>query len=230
LNLIHHESVPDFDVVVVGGGPAGSTVAALTALQGNRVLLLEKETGPVHKIGESLLPATIHGICPLLGVSKEIEQEKFVLKRGGTFRWGKSPIPWTFAFASSPAMASPTSTAYQVERMTFDSILLNNAKRKGVNVREGHKATTPVIENHRVVGLNFVDEKGSAHTCRARYVVDASGHQTSLSRFAGERIYSKFFQNVALFGYYRNGEGCPSPTRETFFARLLKTAGSGTSR
>jgi halogenation protein CepH len=216
------EAAVDFDVIVVGGGPGGATVATLVALQGGRVLLLEKETLPFYKIGESLLPATIHGICPLLGVSKEIEQANFIPKRGGTFRWGKSPEPWTFSFASSSTIASPTSTAYQVERMKFDEILLKNAREKGVDVREGHKATALIIENDRVVGVRFEDEKGGSHACRARYVVDASGHQTALSRFAGERVHSKFFQNVALFGYYRNGGRLPVPNEGNIFCAAFK--------
>jgi halogenation protein CepH len=216
------EAAVDFDVIVVGGGPGGATVATLVALQGGRVLLLEKEKLPFYKIGESLLPATIHGICPLLGVSKEIEQANFIPKRGGTFRWGKSPEPWTFSFASSSTIASPTSTAYQVERMKFDEILLKNASEKGVDVREGHKATALIIENDRVVGVRFEDDKGSSHACRARYVVDASGHQTALSRFAGERVFSKFFQNVALFGYYRNGGRLPVPNEGNIFCAAFQ--------
>jgi halogenation protein CepH len=216
--LLNHDSNPDFDLIVVGGGPAGSTAATLVALQGHRVLLLEKEKFPRYKIGESLLPATVHGICPLLGVSKALKEANFVVKRGGTFRWGKSQTPWTFSFASSAAMAGPTSIAYQVERMKFDQILLNNAREKGVDVRERHKAVAPMIENERVVGLQFANDQGAMRAFRARYVVDASGHQTPLARFAGERIYSKFFQNVALFGYYRNGGRLPEPNQGNIFS------------
>lgn len=68
------------DVVVVGGGPGGSTVATFIALRGHRVLLLEKGTLPLYKIGESLLPSTIHGICSMLGVSDEIKNAGFVRK------------------------------------------------------------------------------------------------------------------------------------------------------
>src|SRR5437763_6541330 len=107
-----------FDLVVVGGGPGGSTRAALTAIQGNRVLLLEREEFPRLQIGESLLPATVHGICRLLGVSDELKRQNFPVKRGGTFRWGRNPAPWTFTFAMTPN--SPTGMAYQVERTKFD--------------------------------------------------------------------------------------------------------------
>lgn len=201
----------EFDLIVVGGGPAGSTVATFVAMQGHRVLLLEKEKSPTYKIGESLLPATIHGICPMLGVSKALKDANFVTKLGGTFRWGKSSEPWTFSFASSSKMPGGTSTAYQVERMKFDAILLKNAIEKGVDVREQHRVTDIRVENGRVCGLEFIDHAGTLRAIRARYVVDASGHATSLSKHVGERVYSEFFQNVSLFGYYRNGARLPRP-------------------
>src|SRR5689334_15264831 len=92
----------DVDVVVVGGGPAGSTLASLVAKRGHRVVLLEKETFPRYQIGESLLPSTVHGICRLTGVADEVARAGFVRKRGGTLKWGANPEPWTLAFADSP--------------------------------------------------------------------------------------------------------------------------------
>ena len=118
----------DADVIVVGGGPAGATLAALVAMQGHRVIVLEKETFPRHQIGESLLPSTVHGICRLTGVSDELEKAGFTRKRGGTYRWGANPDPWTFSFSVSPRMASHASYAYQVERSKFDKILLDHAR------------------------------------------------------------------------------------------------------
>ncbi|MBV9761930.1 MAG: tryptophan 7-halogenase [Acidobacteriaceae bacterium] len=217
-----HDSALQYDVAVVGGGPGGSTVATLARLGGARVLLLEKEASPAYKIGESLLPATIHGICPLLGVSDAIKKAKFVPKMGGTFRWGKSPEPWTFEFASSASMRGPTSTAFQVERIKFDRILLDNARDKGVDVRLGCAATGLLSDQGRVNGLTFLDSSGVSQNCRARYVVDASGHQTALAKAAGERIYSKFFQNIALFGYYRNGGRLPKPNQGNIFCAAFE--------
>src|SRR6202161_2860931 len=104
------------DVVVIGGGPGGSTLATLVAKRGHRVVLLEKEKFPRWQIGESLLPSTIHGVCRLTGVAEQLAKAGFTLKRGGTFRWGANPEPWTFAFSVSPRMAGATSYAYQVRR------------------------------------------------------------------------------------------------------------------
>src|SRR6202161_4646136 len=118
------EGVEDVDVVVVGGGPGGSTLASLVAMQGHRVVLLEKEDFPRYQIGESLLPSTVQGVCRLTGVTDELARAGFTKKRGGTQRWGANPEPWTFSFAVSPKMASETSFAYQVERSKFDPILV----------------------------------------------------------------------------------------------------------
>jgi halogenation protein CepH len=204
--------IEEFDVVVAGGGPAGSTVASLVAMQGHRVLLLEKEVFPRYQIGESLLPATVHGVCRLLGVADELAAAGFPTKRGGTFRWGARPEPWTFSFGVSPRMSGPTSFAYQVERARFDQILLNNAKRKGVEVREGCSVTGVVEGEGRVAGLRYTDPAGREREVLARFVVDASGNKSRLhSSVGGTRNYSEFFRSLALFGYFENGKRLPEP-------------------
>lgn len=199
----------EYDVIVVGGGPGGSTTATLVAMAGHRVLLLEKQTFPRFQIGESLLPSTIHGICRLLGVTKEITDAGFMPKRGGTFRWGANPEPWNFVFASSPLMHGGTAAAFQVERMRFDEILLRGAERRGVEVRESVSADGVIEEDGRVVGVGYTGPDGVCREARARYVVDASGNRSGLYRAVGERRYSEFFQNLALFGYFDGGKRLP---------------------
>ncbi|MFE0022569.1 tryptophan 7-halogenase [Amycolatopsis sp. NPDC059021] len=202
----------DFDVIVVGGGPGGSTAAGLTAAEGHRVLLLDKETFPRYQIGESLLPATVHGICAMLGVRERVERAGFVRKFGGLFRWGTNPEPWLFAFAASPRMAGPTCYAYQVERARFDTILLDNARRLGADVREGHRVTGTVRTGDRVSGVRYVDDKGREQLATARFVVDASGNGSRLHNdVGGRREYSPYFRNLALFGYFAGGHRLPEP-------------------
>ena len=108
----------EVDLFVVGGGPSGSTIATLVARQVHRVLLIDREDHPRYQIGESLLPATVHGVCRILGVTEDLAAAGFPRKRGGTFKWGASPDPWDFTFALSPRMPGPTSFAYQVERQS----------------------------------------------------------------------------------------------------------------
>lgn len=201
-----------FDVIVIGGGPAGSTLAALTAMQNHRVLVLEKEFFPRYQIGESLLPSTIHGVCRLTGAADELAKANFPRKRGGTFKWGTSPDPWAFSFSASPQMAGPTSFAYQVERSKFDEILLNNARRVGADVREGCTVTDLIANDERVCGVRYADADGNPREARATYVVDASGNTSRLRRgVGGSRRYSEFFRSLALFGYFESGKRLPEP-------------------
>jgi FAD-dependent halogenase len=200
------------DVVVVGGGPGGSTLATLVAMRGHRVVLLEKEKFPRFQIGESLLPATVHGICRLTGVADELAKAGFTKKRGGTFRWGANPEPWTFAFSVSPKMTGETSHAYQVERSKFDQILLDHARHLGVDVREQHAVSDVIDDGDRIRGVSYTDPSGNAGTIRARYVVDASGNKSSIYQRAGaSRQYSEFFRSLALFGYFEGGKRMPEP-------------------
>ncbi|GAA4954379.1 NAD(P)/FAD-dependent oxidoreductase [Streptomonospora halophila] len=202
----------EFDVIVVGGGPAGSTAATLIADQGHRVVLLEKERFPRYQIGESLLPATVHGVCRLLGADEEMRAAGFTTKRGGSFRWGTAPDPWNFLFALSPALSGPTSYAYQVDRMTFDDILLRNAARHGVDVREESSVLEAVTGGGRVTGVVYSDPSGARRELAAAHVVDASGSTGRLHAAAGgTRHYSDFFQNLAVFGYFAGGGRMPEP-------------------
>jgi halogenation protein CepH len=206
------------DVVVVGGGPGGSTLATLVAMRGHRVVLLEKEKFPRFQIGESLLPSTVHGVCRLTGVADELAKAGFTRKRGGTFRWGANPEPWTFAFAVSPKMTGETSHAYQVERSKFDQILLDHARHMGVDVREQHLVTDVIDDGQRVVGVTYTNPEGKAATIGARYVVDASGNTSRIYQRAGTtRQYSQFFRSLALFGYYEGGTRLPEPDSGNIF-------------
>lgn len=200
------------DVVVVGGGPGGSTLASLVAMQGHRVIVLEKEKFPRYQIGESLLPSTIHGICRLIGASEEISKAGFMLKRGGTFKWGANPDPWTFSFSISQKMAGETSYAYQVERSKFDKILLDNAARVGADVRENCAVTDVLSDDNRVRGVLYSGDDGVQHRIDAKYVVDASGNKSHIYKnTGGVRRYSEFFRSIALFGYFEGAKRLPPP-------------------
>jgi len=126
-----------FDVVIIGGGPAGSVAATLLADAGHRVAVFERERFPRYHIGESLLSATLP-ILDAIGATPLIERHGFLRKPGGTFLWGRQEEPWSFWFREDPG-GRPY--AYQVVRAEFDMILLDNARAHGAAVHEEHSVT-----------------------------------------------------------------------------------------
>ncbi|HNH24789.1 MAG TPA: tryptophan 7-halogenase, partial [Accumulibacter sp.] len=167
----------DCDVLVIGGGPAGSTVAPLLAEKGYRVVLLEKAHHPRFHIGESLLPANL-ALFERLGVAGQI-------KAIGMEKWGAEFISpnhdhcQTFQFADAWDKSMPY--AYQVKRAEFDHILIDNAARKGVEVHQGCRVKTVDFQPDQsaVIGARYDD--GRQGQWRARFVVDASGRDTFLA-------------------------------------------------
>ena len=192
------------DVVVIGGGPAGSVAATLLADAGHRVLVLERERFPRYHIGESLLSATLP-ILDTIGATPAIERHGFLRKPGGTFQWGRQREPWSFWFREDPG-GRPY--AFQVVRAEFDRLLLDNARAHGADVREEHTVTgvdtdgdTPVVRARSVGGAEL-------HLA-PRFVVDASGQGAVIGRSRGLRRFNDFFKNLAIFGYFTGAERLP---------------------
>lgn len=187
------------DVVVIGGGPGGATVGAALTRLGYDVLLLERETFPRHRIGESMLPASLE-ILDATGALDEVRAAGFPVKRGGVYVWGRSREPWMFRFGERGI-----GTAYQVERARFDAILLDNARRQGVDVRTGHRVTGVQEKDGRICGVTWTDPDGATGRVSAHWVVDASGQAGVLARRRGERVVNDELRNLAVYGYWRGG-------------------------
>jgi flavin-dependent dehydrogenase len=192
------------DVLVIGGGPAGSTISALLAQRGRDVVLLEKSRHPRFHIGESLLPFNMP-LFDRLGVGKEIEAIG-IPKYGAEFvsPWHERPVMYEFV----NAMGNPFPSTYQVRRSQFDEILFRNAARKGARA----------IEECRVTGVEFRpggadvsarEENGAERTWRARFVVDASGRDTFLAgRFKAKKRDPKN-NTAAIYGHFEGAERLP---------------------
>ena len=212
-----------YDLIVIGGGPGGSTLASFVAMAGHRVLLLEKEQFPRHQIGESLLPATVHQIAQLLGIKQKIRDAGFVVKRGATFSWGTMPgTLWTMNFGRLPAdqveLPPDAPFAYNVPRHTFDHLLLESAIDKGVDVRQQCTVSELISEGGRVVGVKYTDASGAACEARARFVSVTTGQMGMAGRMLGPREYSLFFKKIGVFGYYEGAGRLEFPLDgNTFF-------------
>ena len=210
---------PRADAVVIGGGPGGSTAATMMARQGLSVILVERENFPREHVGESLLPASIP-VLEELGVLPAVQQAGFLPKYGATMVWGRQSEPWSWYFRETNRRYPHS---YQVWRPQFDQLLLDNARARGVDVREGHQVTavdfcdgeSSQIQNS--AGVHYRAADGREGVVRARFVVDASGSSALLSRQLGLRSWDPFFQNLAVYGYFTGGEALPSPDQSNIF-------------
>ncbi len=218
----------DFDAIVLGGGPGGSTAAGFLAKDGLRVALFEKERFPRYHIGESLLPATTMGVLAGLGLKERVESYGFPKKYGGTFLWGKVRKPWTFHFYRTDKLDRRAGGhprylhAYQVRRAEFDQMLLEHARALGAKVFE----ESPVLGlEPGAGGLKSVSvdlgRKGRA-VFRAPFVIDASGREGIATKHFGERHWDPFFKNIAVFGYFEGGKRFPGERRGNIYCAAFR--------
>src|SRR5580698_9357141 len=165
-------------VVVIGGGPAGSTVSTLVAQQGHRVVLLERDHFPRFHIGESLIPET-YWILKRLNMLDKMKQSHFVKKHSVQFVGQSGRLSEPFYFLDhKPHECSGT---WQVVRSEFDKMMLDNAREHGVQVHEGTRVLEVLFDGDRAVGVRVVDDAGNERTVRAQVVVDASGQSAMLA-------------------------------------------------
>ncbi|MFO7539712.1 MAG: NAD(P)/FAD-dependent oxidoreductase [Chloroflexota bacterium] len=198
-------------VLVIGGGPGGSTAATLLAREGISVTLVEREAFPRYHIGESLLPSILE-FLDLMGVREKVDAHGFQCKPGGHIEWGSQH--WDLFFNE---LSGQHTYSYQVIRSEFDKILLDHAASEGVTV----------WQEVEVQKIHFTEE-GEKRPYKATvgpvgkpngrwditfdYVVDASGRSALLStRYLRNRQYHEAFKNIAVWGYWENAGRLPEP-------------------
>ncbi len=200
--LDQSETAEQCDVVVIGGGPAGSTAAALLAHHGYRVIALEKAHHPRFHIGESLLPMNLP-LFERLGVLDKV-RALGVYKRGADFEADNEHGYNTFAFARALGDSPPH--AFQVWRQDFDKMLFEHARGCGAHTREGHEAVSLEQHGPRDTHVEVRTDVGGSYRIEARYAIDASGRDTFLAAKKKLRRKNMQHQSAAIFGHFRGAE------------------------
>jgi len=189
-----------YDAAVIGGGPAGPTAAYVLARAGRKVVVLEREKFPRHHIGESLLPRTM-GLYRRLDLLPLLQGEGFVPKYGAHIVSNDGGAEIEFDFFTGNT--DPDLVAWEVERETFDKILLDHARNKGAEVRE----QTSVLEAHpseqEPGRLRLRDGAGRESSIEARWIIDASGQGSLLAKQFDLRVNHPSHSKIAVYSRYR---------------------------
>jgi len=190
-----------YDVVVIGGGPAGSTAAALLAKAGRSVLLVDRERFPRFRLGESLMPAT-YWTFERLGVLDKMRTSPFVQKHSVQFftRSGKGALPFYFS-EFDPHESSQT---WQVDRTEFDEMLLDHAAESGVEVRQGVNVKEVLFDGDRATGVDLETDSGRRARIESRVVIDCSGQTSMIARRLGLKLIDPSLQHASIYTRYKS--------------------------
>ncbi len=187
-----------YDALIIGGGPGGSTVASYLAKAGKRVLVLEKEHFPRFHIGESLLPYN-RQIFEEIGVLPKLNAAGLIKKHGAQFHLGNGSKVLSLCFRNGRFTREPM--AYQVERSTFDDLLLKHASSLGAEVREGWTVSQSRTDAQGAE-VEARSDTGITQLFRGKFLIDASGRGNFTGNQAGLREIDPKLKKVAIFGHF----------------------------
>jgi len=194
----------NYDVIVIGGGPAGCTTSALLAEKGHRVLMLEKSKVPRYHIGESLMPFCWFTL-ERLGVLNEMERLGFVQKLSVQFvtEDGQQSRPFYFFQHHD----HPSSYSWQVERSRFDEMLWKNAISKGVEALDGTKVSKALLDDKgAVIGVAASTDGEAETTYHAPITVDCTGRDAFWSSKNQWRVRDPELNKIALWTYWKGAK------------------------
>jgi geranylgeranyl reductase family protein len=196
----------NYDVIVMGGGPAGSTVASILAREGRKVVLFEKEEFPRHHIGESLMTDT-YWTFQRMGFLDKLKNSPFVVKYSVQFAnsKGKESRPFYFFEANHHESA----VTWQVTRAVFDKMLIEHAEEQGATVYQRTLVKQVLFEDDCAVGVEAQMRDGSIHKFYAKVIVDATGQSAMLSNRFGWRVRDHKLKKAVLYSYFKGAHREP---------------------
>jgi flavin-dependent dehydrogenase len=192
------------DVVIIGGGPAGSCAAAILAEYGHRVVILEREKFPRYHIGESLIPFTYEPL-KRLGMIPKMKTSAFVKKYSVVFTQPDGRTSQPFYFFNRYDRESVAQT-WQVLRSEFDQLLLDNAREKGAEVSEETTVTELIKEDGKIVGARATLKGGLVREFRAPITLDCSGKEAFSAVRNGWRMRDPYLNKIAVWTYYKGSK------------------------
>lgn len=196
----------NYDVIVMGAGPAGSCVSSILAKEGRDVLVLEREHFPRHHIGESLMTDTYFPF-QRMGILDKLKASPFVRKYGVAFAnsMGKESRPFYFFEANHHESA----VTWQVTRAEFDKLLLDHSRDMGATALEGTAVQQVIFDGERATGVEAKLEDGTVRRFSAKVVVDATGQSAILSNKMGWRMRDPDLKKAVIYSYFKNAHREP---------------------
>src|SRR5882724_5972511 len=196
----------DFDVIVMGGGPAGSSAASMLAREGRSVVLFEKEMFPRHHIGESLMTDT-YWTFRRMGFLDKLKESPFTRKFSVQFanQAGRESRPFYFF----EAMHHESAVTWQVTRAVFDKMLIEHAAEQGAAVHQGAAVKQVLFEEDTAVGVEVQLKDGKRESFHSRVVVDATGQSAMLSNKFRWRVRDPKLKKAVLYSYFNGAHREP---------------------